>query len=195
MLSPHDRSEVMRIVKEMIMVVLPAVTSATTAQTESFKRLYDSPTEIPTRPIVHPFGLVSRAPVGTNCVTARLGDHASNRIIIGHIDNARKDIALNSGEVVLYNEYGQQIRLENGKINLGKEADEPAVLGNVLTEFLGLVTDALVAGTLCLTTTPGNPTAPNPTIAAQLTAYKAQYLTAPTTNILSQETFVERIAP
>jgi hypothetical protein len=144
---------------------------------------------------MHPYGIVSRAPEGTNSVAARMGEHASNRMIIGHMDNARKDISLNEGEVVFYNKHGQQVRLEQDKINLGKSADEPVVLGNVLVELLGEILDILINGNSVLTTTPGNPSAPNPLIASQLTAFKSQYLTTATTNILSQETFVERQAP
>lgn len=196
MLDPNLRREIQDEIRQTLMVILPALTgSKTTSQTETIDQLYPGMPEIADRPIMHPYGVVSRAPKGTNSIAARIGEHTSNRMIIGHMDNARKDISLNEGEVVLYNEFGQQIRLEQDKINLGKSADEPAVLGNVLVELLGEIMDILINGNSVLTTTPGNPSAPNPLVASQLTAFKSQYLTTATTNILSQETFVERKAP
>lgn len=195
MLSPYDRREISDMIRQSLVSILVGETSATTTTTESFKNLYNGMPEIKARPIMQPFGLTSRAPVGTNAVIGKVGEHSSNRIILGHLDNSRKDVDLNSGEVVLYNEFGQQIRLESGKINLGKDADQPAVLGTELKQFLSDVLDILIAGTQCLTTTPGNPTAVNPTVLAQLNILKSQYITTAGTNILSQETFLERTAP
>lgn len=83
----------------------------------------------------------------------------------------------------------------NGQILLGKVGgtiNEPFVLGTQEAALWGSVLDILIAGTLCLTTSPGNPTAPNPGVAAQLTALKLQYLTTAGTNILSQTIMGER---
>ncbi len=195
MLDPQLRREIRDEIRQSLSVLIPALTSATTNQTETIDQLYPNMPKIQNRPIMHPYGLVSRAPEGTNSIAARIGEHVSNRIIIGHMDNARKDISLNEGEVILYNEHGQQLRLEQDKINLGKSANEPAVLGNVLVKLLGEILDILINGNSVLSTTPGNPTAPNPLVASQLRVFKSQYLTTAATNILSQETFVERQAP
>lgn len=92
-----------------------------------------------------------------------------------------------------------------GKKNLLTPPDEPLVLGNTLKTFLDNVLtriDAvltLLQGSTQLTTTPGNPTAPNAAtnllIEAQRTALAADKLTYSTTaltNFLSQISYTER---
>lgn len=149
--------------------------------------------KITARPVVHPFGFVSKAPNGTLALSGRVGEHPGARIVFGHRDKMRKDIPLDEGEVCLYNAQGEKIFLKKDKIQLGDiSANEPAALGNVLAECLGVIFDILIQGQSVLTTAPGNPTAPNPAVAANLTAKKAQYITNILTNILSQETFVRR---
>lgn len=192
MLSPELKREIREEIRQFMRIILPALASSNTSQVESINNLYPGMSEIPDRPIMHPYGLVSRAPVNTNSITARVGEHISNRITLGHIDNERKNISLNEGEVVLYNQFGQQIRLENEKINLGKNANEPAVLGQQLLDLLTDIIDKLIAGDLFLTTTAGNPTAANPLRVAELNALKTQYITTEDTNIISQEVFLER---
>lgn len=192
MLSPEIRSEIHAEIKRHLMVLLPAKASTNTSQTEVINELYTGMPETIARPIMHPFGFVSRASKDTTCVAARMGEHAGNRIVIGHIDNSRKDIELEEGDVVLYNADGTQIRLEGKKIKLGKDADEAAVLGNQLIDLLSNILNILIAGNQCLTTTPGNATVVNPLILTQLQALKLQYITNNNTNILSQEVFVER---
>ena len=192
MLTPDIRREIKEEIKTSMYVLLSSLAGKTTSQAEDIQQLFPEMDTIESRPVVHPYGLCSRAPQGTNSVAARLGEHVNNRIIIGHRDNARKNITLDEGEVILYNQYGQQIRLENKKIKLGKGASEPAVLGDVLADILGKILDTLIAGDFLLTTGPGSPTAPNPAKALALTNYKTQYVTTAATNILSQETFLER---
>lgn len=195
MLDPEIRQAIREEIKHTMAVLLPGlVGKANTTQSESIDQPYIGMAEMPERPIMHPYGLVSRAPKGTTSIHGRMSGHASNRFVLGHMDNERKNIDCNQGEVVLYNQYGQQIRLENGKIALGKKVDEQAVLGNVLAEFIGKLIDELETGDLVITTTPGNPTAPNPTAVARFEILRTQYLDTEATNILSQETYLERIA-
>jgi phage gp45-like len=195
MLDPFIRREIRDEVRRVLDVLLVAKAGETTAQTETIDELYPQMAKIAERPVMHPYGLVSRAKQTTKSVIGRVGEHTTSRIILGHMDADRDNISLNEGEVVLYNQYGQQIRLEDGKINLGENSDEPAVLGQQLVDFLTEIIDILIAGNLCLTTTAGNPTASNPTVAAQLNTFKSKYLTTASTNIVSQEVFLERTAP
>jgi len=90
---------------------------------------------------------------------------------------------------------------------LGSEdADEPAVLGNVLMEYvtsihtrLDAIIDLLLAGNLSLSTVPGNPTAPNPAVTPTIAlmkvehlADKAEFLDTSATDFLAQHIFVEK---
>ena len=195
MLDPFIRREIRDEVRRVLDVLLVAKAGTTAAQTETIDQLYPQMPKIEDRPVVHPYGLVSRAPVGTKSVIGRVGEHTTSRIILGHMDAERENISLNEGEVVLYNEYGQQIQLQQSKIVLGASAEEAAVLGNTLVEMLGKVLDILIAGNFLIVTGPGSPTAPNPAEVAKLSTYKSQYLSTASTNILSQETFLEREAP
>ena len=195
MLDPFIRKEIRDEVKRLMDVLLPAKAGVTTAQSEDIKELFPQMPTIQTRPVMHPYGLSSRAPTDTRSIIGRVGEHTTARIILGHLDDERANMTMNEGEVVLYNQYGQQIRLEENKINLGESADEAAVLGDTLVEMLGKVLDILIAGNFLIVTGPGSPTAPNPTEVLKLTQYKSQYLTTAATNILSQETFLERQTP
>lgn len=85
-------------------------------------------------------------------------------------------------------------------------ADEPLVLGDTLAEGLDGVLqkiegilDQLIAGDIFLVTSPGNPTAPNPTKTSALNGLKSDvgtlrntYLTNANTNIKSQLWFTTR---
>ena len=89
---------------------------------------------------------------------------------------------------------------------LGEDATENAVCGVKLTQYLtdihtqlAAILDILIAGTHVLTTTPGNPTAPNPTQAALFTNIKAALAALKTTNIdtdasniLAQKIFIDK---
>jgi hypothetical protein len=142
-------------------------------------------------PIASTYGVASRAPEGVLAVLGRVGEHPASRIILSHHDVNKPD--LQDGETVLYNADGQQIRLETGKVKIGGAgASEPLVLGNVAMEFLGKIVDMLIAGDFLLCASPGSPTAPNPAKVVQLTQWKQTYLTAPSTNIVSQLSFTQR---
>lgn len=76
-----------------------------------------------------------------------------------------------------------RLRFGEGFIGLGKdgaEQTEPIPLGLVLKKYLedvhkqlADILDILIAGDMCLTTSPGSPTAPNPTKVALFTQAKA----------------------
>lgn len=120
--------------------------------------------------------------------------------------------AASGAATVIASQDGQELDISSDtKVNLGRgnpllTPDEPVVLGNTLKEYLeGLsdrisaIYDLLIAGAFLFTTSPGNPTAPNPASATLMgtakTAHelaKAQFLTVDLTNILSQITFTER---
>lgn len=131
-------AEMMRFIREEIKkqlnVILSGKAGTNTIQTEDIEEMFPGMPTIPGRPIMHPFGISSRAPRGTIQVTARAGEHTGNRMVLGHRDKSRP--ACQAGELVLYNAHGQQIRLENGEIKIGSaSSSEPFVLGLVFQKF------------------------------------------------------------
>jgi hypothetical protein len=192
MLSPDIKREIRREIRTYINIIMNCNLGESTTEDQEIDQVFPNAPKMDKRPVVHPFGLVSRAPQGKLAVTAQVGEHPAARIILGVRDLNRKDIVLDEGEVCLYNEFGQKIYLKKDKIELGANATNPAVLGNELKDLLSQLIGIMKAGTLVLSTSPGNPTAPNPPIVTQLTTLETNLLNTAATNILSQETFLER---
>lgn len=124
---------------------------------ENIENMFPGMSTINSRPVMHPYGVVSRAPRGTFQVNGRQGDHFGNRVVLGHRDQNRP--ALAEGEVFLYNQFGQQIRLENGMIRIGDaETTDPAVVGNelkaMLQDLITLISTHTHVGNLGSPTTP-----------------------------------------
>lgn len=126
-------------IRKQVQIILSGQSGGGDVFNETINNLLPGMDGIPDRPVMHPYGLGSVAPKGTIQVTARQGEHPGNRLILGHRDANIPPV--NSGEVILYNQYGQQIYLENGKIHIGTKAtSNPAPVGNellaMLTEFI-----------------------------------------------------------
>lgn len=122
-------------VRKQVNIILSGQSGQNTNISEDIQNLYPGCPTIPDRPVMHPYGFVSRAPNGTIQVSARQGEHPGNRLILGHRDSARPDIG--AGETTIYNQYGQQIYLKQGEIHIGKPASsDPVPLGNELIDFI-----------------------------------------------------------
>ncbi len=145
-------AETIRFVKEEIKrqlnIILNSASGANTSQTETIDSLYPGMPGIDDRPVMHPFGFVSRATQGTISVTARVGADIQNRMTLGHRDKMRPDVE--EGEVMLYNSTDDKIYVSHGKIisttphwveksdliHIGSEdAKEPFVLGLIFQAF------------------------------------------------------------
>jgi len=102
------------------------------------------------------------------------------------------------GDTCLGAQDGKQLHLYSdtavllGKKNYLTPPDEPLVLGNVMKAFMNDIITLLKTTPIVLTTSPGNPGAPNPAFAVAIDAIKLQYLDTPLTDILSQVVFTER---
>jgi len=90
-------------------------------------------------------------------------------------DNARLPANRRGVDLILHHK-GKEVRITaDDKILLGSEgsaATEAVVLGDTLKTKLEAILDILITGDHVLTTSPGNPSAPNPTRATQLTTIK-----------------------
>lgn len=78
-------------------------------ENETIDNLYPGTPSIASRPVMHPYGLASRAPAGTIQVTAKQGADPSNRMVLGHRDSNRSGLDLDEGEVVLYGADGEVV--------------------------------------------------------------------------------------
>lgn len=164
-----------------------------TVEDQALEQNYPGGPAMNPRPVSHPYGFVSSAPKGTLAVTARIGEHPGAVITIAHRDPARAEMELAEGDSTLYDEGGQAVGCVGGKTLLGSlQADNPVVLGNELVELLTELVDLIIAGDLALTTSPGNPTAPNPPTVVRFQELKQRLLTNATTNVLSSHVFTER---
>lgn len=133
-------------IKKQVNVILAGMTGTNTQFVEDILSQYPGSPTIQQRPVMHPYGFVSRAPTNTIQVVARVGDHPGARMVLGHRDALRPTI--NQGECLLYNQYGQAIYLQNGQINIGTmKAADPIPLGNELVSFLTNFLEAYIAHT------------------------------------------------
>lgn len=141
------RREIQQEIRRQMNVVLNAEVGPTTSQLETINKLFPGGPSINQRPVVHPFGFVSRAVQGTISVVARVGDHFANRMVIGHRDvNRPSDI--NEGESMVYSVGDFRIKVTKTQVLVSKGTDyEPMVVGETLRQLLITLIQAIVAHT------------------------------------------------
>lgn len=171
-------------IKKQMNTILGGSSGTNTIGTETIENMYPGYAPLLNRPVMHPYGLVSRAPRGTILVSARHGENSNNRIVLGHRDKSRPQVQ--QGEVQLYNQFGQAIYLKNGTVHVGTaSASNPAVMGNELKSTLESLIDAIASHTHIGNL--GIPTAP-PLEAGQFSSIKSSNVS--NDNILSQKVFL-----
>lgn len=165
-----------RMVQVEVMKALQIITSGSagnnTTTTEDINSLFAGMPSIPARPIMHPYGFISRATKGTISVTAQQGNHPGNKMTLGHRDAKAPDVGV--GESAVYSDAGYVMKVENGEIKIGKGGDfETVVVGDTLKTLLITIIDAIVAHNHL-----GNLSAPTgpPINAADFTAAKADFV-------------------
>ena len=129
-------------VRRQVQILMSGTSGENTHETESIEQMVPGMPTIAKRPIMHPYGFVSRAARGTVQVVGRMGDHASNRFVMGHRDKDRP-VDLKEGEGAIYSVGKYQVRVLTDRIQIGKEGVfETLVLGDKLTSLLGdLITE------------------------------------------------------
>lgn len=134
--DPEIRRFIQKEVQRQVNIVLFGSAGGGDTQTETINDLFPGMPGIVSRPVMHPFGFVSRAVKGTISVIARVGEHIGNRMVIGHRD-ANRPASLQEGESCVYSQGGYRVVWMNGQIMIGKGAVlEPAVMGTTLQSFL-----------------------------------------------------------
>lgn len=192
-LTPEDIKFIRQLMDQRLNLILPGVSQNATGRREDVANRYPGLPVITDRPVMSPWGFVSRAPAGTPQVTARMGAHPANVMVLGHMD--LQPPAIGAGETAFYStgvvfkllkdklqliqqQSGFSVEATSSAVTAGKnDTQETLVAGETLVELLGLVIDWMVAHTH-ITTAPGASTTAAPT-ASDLTALKAQYLTTP----------------
>jgi hypothetical protein len=190
-----DNSEIRKMiqdeVKRQMNVIIHGAAGANDSQTETISQMFPGMTDIPARPVMHPYGFSSRATPGTIQVVGRVGEHIGNRMVLGHRDGKRP-ADLQPGEVVLYNSTGQAFYIRQGKVQLGSgSSSEPMVLGNVLMKCLTDLMAAFTESPQVVQTAVG-PGFLDPAVRQKLMTVLQTYIQTASTNVVSQLTFTER---
>lgn len=161
-------------IKGQLNILLFGQSQNSTGQTEDIQDLFPGMPGIVDRPVMHPFGFVSRAVAGTIQVIGRIGEHFGNRMVLGHRDKDRPT-SLAEGECALYSVGKYQVRVLKDKIQLGKDGVyETAVVGEKLVELLGMMLDEIIIHKH-ITSSPGAYTTP-PDNFQKFTQQKANYV-------------------
>lgn len=141
-----DHSEILsllrREIRREINIILSGQAGTNTQFVETIENMLGGMPNIKDRPVMHPYGFVSRAPRGTISVVGRQGEHFGNRIILGHRDGNRP--SLEEGETILYNQFGRAVKVLTNKILIGDDdSTENVVLGQVFKTMMSTVLEAL----------------------------------------------------
>lgn len=144
-------SEIARMIRQeverQVNVILPGRSQDSSKFTESINNMFPGMPGITARPIMRPFGFISRAPDDTTQVVGRMGSHPANRLVLGHRDQNAPDPG-EKGESIVYSIGGYQVRVLNGQIQLGKNGTyETMVVGDTLKEFLLALLQAIIQHT------------------------------------------------
>lgn len=137
-MTPEDRKFIITEIEKRINIILSGKSGLNTVESESILDLFPGMPEIEKRPVMHPFGMASRAPSGTLQVTGRQGEHVGNRLVLGHRDAIRPQ-DLESGESVIYSSDGKtvlkSIYVKSDKITIGStSSSDNLLLGKTFTE-------------------------------------------------------------
>lgn len=140
-------SEMIRFVRKIIrqefasVAMSQVVTNASQLRT-TFQRSTTTPPFANARNI-QPYGVSSRAPANTPCLTIPVGNNPTNVNVVGVHDPLKP--SLDDGETILYDAYGHVIYLSQGQVSLGSKTASHAVpLGDILKEALDNILTALL---------------------------------------------------
>lgn len=123
-------------IRKQLNVILHGEAGDNDEQSETINKLFPGMPGITGRPVMHPFGFVSRAVAGTISVIAKVGADIQNRMTIGHRDKNRPT-DIDEGETCVYSSSGYRIVWRGSQILIGKGEDlEPAVMGETLRQYL-----------------------------------------------------------
>ncbi len=134
-------------IAKQLNIILSGSSGDNTQFTEDIQNMFAGMPTITARPVMHPYGISSRAPNGTIQVVGKQGDHAGNRLVLGHRDKDRPLPAAQGG-TILYDAFGHQVVLSESKMQFGSAGStENMVLGQVFKTMMNTLLTALAAHT------------------------------------------------
>jgi phage gp45-like len=120
-------AEITRFIRDEIKRQMDVILAGSTGDNskivnEDIENMYPGMPTILQRPVMHPYGFVSRAPAKTLQVVGKQGEHLGNRVVLGHRDGARPtDLA--SGESQQYSSTFYAVRASKDKLRFGQTTD------------------------------------------------------------------------
>ena len=176
MITPEIKQFIRAEIQRSLMLILSGQAGVNTSQTETIEAPgYPGSNSMEDRPVMHPFGFVSRAPAGIISVIGRQGNDPGNYLVLGHRDKNRPEI--DNGAAAMYasdgSAVGPMVAANANGIFVGKEgtANKPLLLGTEGNTFFGQLLDLIIAH---VHPSPGSP-ANN---AADFTQLKADQVTS-----------------
>ena len=144
MIDPDTQRFIIKEIEKRMNLITGGQAGANTETTQNIDNVYAGHPTMEERPIMHPYGMVSRAPRGTLAVTAQQGSHPGNKMTLGHRNAKPPTVA--EGESALYSRDGFTFKVENGQILFGKSGDfETVAVGDTLKTLLIAIIDAIIA--------------------------------------------------
>jgi hypothetical protein len=143
-MTPQELALIREEIRKQLFIILGGRSGANTVEAEDITEYLPGAPTMEKRPVMHPYGFASRAPEDTVQVTARYGDQASNRIVLGHRAADRPE-GLEQGESAVYSSSGYGLSSRADRVE-GGQLDDPETLvaGETLLSMLSQLLDLLV---------------------------------------------------
>lgn len=143
-------SEIRKLIRQVVQETIAPILLASVTKNENSLRTnfkyFASAGEIPDVRNIQPFGVSSRAPVGTNALVVPIDGNQTHLVIVGNHDADKP--TTDDGETILYDAYGHVVYLSQTKMQFGsKTSSENMVLGKVFKQFADNLLTALQAET------------------------------------------------
>lgn len=132
-------ADIRLLIRREIMEVLAPILMGKIISNESNNRstMRRMPSEAPLANLrnIQPYGVSSRAPAGTSCLTIPVAGDPTHINIAGHFDESRP--TTKDGECILYDANGHIIYLSESKMQFGsKSSANPMMLGDIVLKLL-----------------------------------------------------------
>lgn len=143
-----NESDIIRLVRRVIRQELAPILLGSVVSNQDQNRTtiqhFATSSPIPKLRNIQPYGVASRAPPGTACLTIPIDGDPTHLNMVGHFDQSRPSMA--NGETILYDAFGHIVYLSDTKMQFGsKTSANPMMLGDIvqtlLSEMLELIAD------------------------------------------------------
>lgn len=189
-----EESDVIRLVRSVIHQELTHVYMGKVQSTDNNRAVlkrFPTDANLPNLRNIQPYGFASRPKAQMDSLIIPVGADATHLNMVGQFDTGRPTVQ-NEGETCLYGPDGKVVYMKSDStIRIGSpNALAPAVLGDILKNFLTDFINAFLNNPIgeCAL----GDVVLSPALRVLFEQYKTDYVNTASTNILSQETFLER---